>query len=71
MKTIIQAIKDAAQRMRGVVIEATGADILRIGDRVITGETAANLISEAHAYAEHVTFQAALAFVVEGYLEDH
>jgi len=37
----------------------------------LEGESAANLISEAQAYAEGFTFDEALAFVVEGYLDNY
>ena len=76
-------IKAAARRMHGVIIEADADDSISIDARVLDGiadegvfdlegEKAANLISEARAYVliadDEVTFEDALASVVEGYL---
>jgi hypothetical protein len=80
-----QRIKAAAMRMQdaGVIIDSEAdADRLHIDARslegipdesvfFLEGEPAANLISEAQAYAEGVTFDEALAFVVEGYLDNY
>jgi hypothetical protein len=80
-----QQIKAAAKRMQdaGVVIDSeAGAARLDIDARslegipdegvfFLEGEAAANLISEAQTYAEGVTFDEALAFVVEGYLDNY
>ncbi|MEM5371886.1 hypothetical protein V4C53_38515 [Paraburkholderia azotifigens] len=79
-----QRIKAAAMRMRdaGVIIDSEAdADRLDIDERSLEGipdervfslegESAANLISAAQAYAEGVPFDEALAFVVEGYLDN-
>ncbi|MBB5420675.1 hypothetical protein [Paraburkholderia atlantica] len=79
-------IKAAAHRMRGVIIEVDGNESLSIDARALDGiadeglfdlegEHAANLISEARAYVliadDEVTFEDALASVVEGYLSGY
>jgi hypothetical protein len=74
----------AAKRMQdaGVIIDCEPADdwldidatsLDGLSNEVVfflEGEAAANLISEAMAYADGVSFDEALAFVVEGFLEN-